>query len=256
MPVTINGTTGISAPAASISTGSGQYATALVIDPSTHATSRRAAVYIGSWLLDQDTAGNGIKDFGIYDSTASATRLLIDASGNIGIGVTPTEKLHVAGNIKATGTVYGSGTPVQVVFKSFSDQSAKSSYQAYTDVTNGSLAITSKVANSKFLIRMVVQGYILSGNGINIGISRTISSSVTRLMGVDGASGDSWTGNGNGAGTNSWTIVREYLDSPSQPAGTSITYNMLYALWTAGTGYVNYSGYSTTSTISIMEITA
>jgi hypothetical protein len=37
--------------------------------------------------------------FGIYDSTAAATRMSIDSSGNVGIGTAPADKLHVEGNI-------------------------------------------------------------------------------------------------------------------------------------------------------------
>ena len=42
----------------------------------------------------------------IYDYNGDADRLVIDASGNVGIGTTsPSEKLEVSGNIKASGTV-------------------------------------------------------------------------------------------------------------------------------------------------------
>lgn len=37
--------------------------------------------------------------------TNSVDRLRIDAAGNVGIGITPTEKLHVFGNVLATGDV-------------------------------------------------------------------------------------------------------------------------------------------------------
>jgi hypothetical protein len=66
-----------------IATGSGQYTTAINIQPSTHATSRRAAISVGSWLLHQDTNGNGTKDFAIYDANVPAQRLLIDTTGGI-----------------------------------------------------------------------------------------------------------------------------------------------------------------------------
>jgi hypothetical protein len=76
---------GVSSPGnkLDIATGSGQYATAINIQPSTHATSRRAAINVGSWLLHQDTNGNGTKDFAIYDANVPAQRLLIDTTGGI-----------------------------------------------------------------------------------------------------------------------------------------------------------------------------
>ena len=53
-------------------------------------------------------AGNGVylpaaNSVGI--STAGAERLRIDASGNVGVGVSPSYKLHVSGDIYATGNI-------------------------------------------------------------------------------------------------------------------------------------------------------
>ncbi|NBU58525.1 MAG: hypothetical protein EBS23_01860 [Betaproteobacteria bacterium] len=80
-----------------IASGSAQYPTALGIMPSTHATSRRAALTIDDWLVLQDGSGNGTKDFGIWQSTPGAMRLYIGTTGNVGIGTTnPVAKLHVA----------------------------------------------------------------------------------------------------------------------------------------------------------------
>jgi hypothetical protein len=61
-------------------------------------------------------------------------------------------------------------------------------------------------------------------------------------------------GSGNGAGNNSWAIGKNYLDSPGQPAGTTITYGLLLGLWTTGTVYLNYPGYGGYATITITEI--
>lgn len=154
-----------------------------------------------------------------------------------------------------TGNVLGiPGYIVQIKFKSFNDVTTLTTLQTYTAVTNGTLAITSKFANSKFYVNMQAQGYVSGVGGTNLGISRTISATTTRLLGVDGAAGDTWQGSGNGQGTNSYNIKRPYLDSPNVAAGTVITYNMLQGVWSSGTAYINYSGYTGASTITIMEI--
>jgi len=52
--------------------------------------------------------------FGIYDSTAAATRMSIDSSGNVGIGTdAPADKLHVEGNLyfgTSTKSIYTGGS--------------------------------------------------------------------------------------------------------------------------------------------------
>jgi hypothetical protein len=59
----------------------------------------------GSWALILNQSPNSL--FTI--SNGGAARLAIESAGDVGIGISnPTEKLHVAGNILATGTVTGS----------------------------------------------------------------------------------------------------------------------------------------------------
>lgn len=148
-------------------------------------------------------------------------------------------------------------TPIQVVSKTFSDTTATSSTQTYVTLTNGSLSITPKMSNSKFLVLVTLNGYgnTLAGSGMNAGISRTVSATTTRLIGVDGGNGDSWMGTGHGSIADiTFNFKKEYLDSPGVSAGTPITYNALIGKWGGGTVTVNYSGYNGVSTITVMEI--
>lgn len=147
-----------------------------------------------------------------------------------------------------------SGYNAQTVYKVFSDVTTTTTNQVYQVVTNGNLSIISKFSNSKFLVTMQAQGYGATTTGCNIGIARTTGTGVLRLLGTDGAAGDSWAG--AAYATNSFNIKRSILDSPLVPAGTMITYTMLCSVWSGGTMYVNYSGYPGGSTITIMEIAA
>lgn len=148
-----------------------------------------------------------------------------------------------------------SGYNVQTVCKVFNTQTTTATTYTYVPVTDGLLAIVSKFANSKFLVTMQAQGYASGTTGCNIGISRTSGTVTTRLIGVDGSiTGDAWAG--AAYATNSFNIKRSILDSPTVPAGTMITYNMLFSVWSGGTMYLNYSGYTGGSTITIMEIAA
>ena len=256
---TIDQTTGSltqnSSPSNPGSKGGGQ---AIIVDPT------------GNFLYTNgDSPSNGFSTFAINQVTGALTFVSNSSTGTSGAARAALDRTGrfiyypdsglvtiywSAVNNLSAGIINASGTPIQIGFKSFGNTTAITAIQTYTACTGGTLAITSKIANSKFLVQFVAQGYASASGGLNIGMSRTISATTTRLVGVDGAAGDSWAGSANGAGTNSWTVVREYLDSPGQAAGTSITYNMLVASWSAGTISVNYAGYGITSTITITEI--
>jgi len=157
-------------------------------------------------------------------------------------------------SIPAGNTLSQSGLVVQTVYKTYNNETILTTNQVYVAATNGDLSITPKLSNSRFLIMVVGQGYYTSAGGCNMGLQRTISGVTTRLIGVDGAAGDTWMGSGNGAGTNSWNIKREIIDTPNVAAGTVIQYTAMIGRWTSGTIYLNYAGYTGGSTITIMEI--
>lgn len=79
-----------------VASGSAAFPTALGIMPTTHATSRRAALTIDDWMLLQDAMGNGTKNFGIWQSGVGLMRMAIGTNGNVGVGTTtPSSAFHV-----------------------------------------------------------------------------------------------------------------------------------------------------------------
>ena len=95
-----------------VSSAPGQTDIALKINATTHVTSERAAIALGSWIFGQDSASNGIKNFYLYQEEYSLNRIIVNPSGSVGIGVLePQTKLHVDGTITAT-TFSGSATSV------------------------------------------------------------------------------------------------------------------------------------------------
>lgn len=74
------GVGGSSGPAVTISGAAGQFQNNLTLQPSTHATSRRASLIIDDWTIGQDNSGNGTKDFFVYGN--GANRISCTPSGN------------------------------------------------------------------------------------------------------------------------------------------------------------------------------
>lgn len=90
-----------------VDSGSDQFTNSVTITPSSHVTSERAAVKIDDWLVLQDTAGNGTKDFSIYQASADVNRLAISAAGVITVGSfvsSSTQNSSLGVGIAASGT--------------------------------------------------------------------------------------------------------------------------------------------------------
>lgn len=58
------------------------YATSLTINPTGHATSRRAGIGLDQWLVGQDSGGVGTKNFFLYSLVLGASVLNVDVNGN------------------------------------------------------------------------------------------------------------------------------------------------------------------------------
>ena len=85
-----------------ITSGSDQFPQSIFVSPSTHATSKRAAIWLDGWSILQDVLGNGTKNFSIGETISGPQyppRLVIaQGNGNIGLGTnTPTARLNLVG---------------------------------------------------------------------------------------------------------------------------------------------------------------
>ena len=64
-----------------------------------------------NWKIGSNLGGVGTGKFTIWDLTVGASRLVIDTSGNVGIGTTtPSQTLEVAGSLKASSIVFPDST--------------------------------------------------------------------------------------------------------------------------------------------------
>ena len=193
-------------------------------------------------VIAGDASGTGTFTISAPNGNTDRTLVLPDEAGTV---------LTSAG---VPASAVPAGSVIQTVFKIFGDTTTTTTINTFVSCVNADLAITTKLANSKLLVKFIGQGYQFSGSGVNLGLNRTIGGTTVRLLGTDSTSGNAWMGAGNGSADISFTIERLILDSPTQAAGTTITYLGLLGLWSGGTGYLNYSGYSSESMILIQEI--
>ena len=86
--------------------------TITIVNSNTSSTGR-SSIFFGPngnyWELGGRNSNSGdlANKFYLYDRTNGGTRLVVDTSGNVGIGTpSPTQKLHVHGNIRAGSSLY------------------------------------------------------------------------------------------------------------------------------------------------------
>ncbi|MFY9619575.1 MAG: peptidase G2 autoproteolytic cleavage domain-containing protein [Pyrinomonadaceae bacterium] len=71
----------------------------------------RTSTRIYGWFAGDASQGDAPNKIGLYDYTANAFRMMIDSSGNVGIGATsPTSRLHVGGASDNLFAVVGTGS--------------------------------------------------------------------------------------------------------------------------------------------------
>ena len=167
-----------------------------------------------------------------------------------------------------------SGNIIQVVSTNVTSTSSVSVPNASLADTPATVTITSTAANSKFVISAAINGegserdhdfaFVLrrviggSGSSIAVGDSSGSRPQVSFMQSV-GYYGD------DQSSTPSTSVLAPYLDSPSQAAGTAITYKIaIMGLGTTGTFYFGRTGNNTDNNnneltpnyITVMEVAA
>jgi hypothetical protein len=156
------------------------------------------------------------------------------------------------GAASGTKLTMPSGSVIQTVSTNYTGTSAVSVPNASLADTPATVTITSVAANSKFLISAGVNGepsssdhnygFVLrrviggSGASLNVGGSAGSRSSISFMQSTGYWADDN-------SSTPSTSVLAPYLDSPSQAAGTAITYKIaIMGLGTSGTFYFGYTG--------------
>lgn len=178
-----------------ISSGNTQYPSSLVINPTTNASSKRAAIWMGNWGLLQDFNGDGTQNFSMTQNYSGTypTRFFIDTEGKVGIGNSvPTEKLEVSGNVKATnfiGTASSAlSAPTNISYGEIDVPQNLSLATGFVDLVNIPLPSAGKYKIT-YVVRASVTtsstlSVLLLRNGANTQVSGTEAMAVYNSAGV------------------------------------------------------------------------
>jgi hypothetical protein len=164
-----------------------------------------------------------------------------------------TLKVNAITNVAGKRLLNSTGSILQTAYTEYTTLFTLATTQSYQVFY--SLAVTATAPNSRYLLIGNAHSYNTTANGrCNMGYSVTISGVTTRILGVDGASGDAW-GYPSGAGNAGCRMSRQGIYTSTAAAGVVLTFNFLVAQW-EGTANYNTSGYGHKSTLTVMEISA
>ncbi len=171
-----------------ISSGNTAFPSSINVTPTTHATSKRAALWLDGWGIMQDILGNGSKNFSISQTFGGTypPRLFINTDGNVGIGTqSPVSKLDVTGDVNVTGALNVSGssnvnfqTPALLVGSGSGDEGGE--IQLAGAQTNQSLSGRVIVDVYRNQLRILESGG--NNRGVNIDLGKAPSGASGELM--------------------------------------------------------------------------
>ena len=174
-----------------------------------------------------------------------------DAVGRLAVGTNG--QMLVADSAATTGLKWNTGGILQVASTVKSDSFSTSS-TSFVDLTGLSVSITPTYSTSKILITVTL-GSVGSNAGLTM-FFNLVRGSTAIAQPSSGASASSFNGAFGGSGLNS-PFSLTFLDSPSTTSST--TYKIQTRV-DGGTGFINSfnspAGYTTVSTITVMEVSA
>jgi hypothetical protein len=148
------------------------------------------------------------------------------------------------------------GSILQVAYREYTGSFSSSTL--YTYEVFYSLDVIATANSSRYLLMGNTHSHNATTNGrCSMGYSVIFNNDATtviRILGVDGTSGDSW-GYPSGFGNVGCYMDRQAIYTSRSLAGTRLTFNFLVSQW-EGTGTFNYPGYNHKSTFTVMEISA
>jgi hypothetical protein len=163
------------------------------------------------------------------------------------------------------------GSILNVAYTEYTTAFATTTTQTYQIFY--SLPVTATASNSRYLLignthalsgtwapvpPSGTLGYTPTNSRCNIGYSVTIGGATTRIIGTDGAQGESW-GNAIFAPSPFLYLNRQAIYTSTASVGTTLTFNFLVAHYDPATMHYNWpypSPYNHKSTFTIMEISA
>jgi hypothetical protein len=221
----VSGKITVSSPGSSFATGPNAGDAALSIFPSTHATSRRAGLNLGSWIILQDINQSGLLDWSLYGGSTPGLALNVKTDktfwalgnaqidGTVGIGYpAPSAKLHVLGT---------AGTNFSSAVAKFYVNSAEGIWMNYSNGIGYIGAVNEAVAHKA--LSLTPYGGLGVGIGLGADVAPTAALDVngtTRLRGF--ATIDTVTG-GDLVGASAGPLAKITVGSGLTLAGGVLT---------------------------------